>query len=548
MKKLLSLVKMQLADKIDFSWTRSIRSIIFKVVLNIVKFALVTALFYLLFMVSTMLGVFGLSKNIPDTVLALIFTVIQILSIITCTAGLTNSLYKSADNKVLLTLPVEHNQVFFSKIILYFIYEIMKNINFTLPLFIAYGINNSAVFYYYPYLIICFVLISLLPVVLGAVLSIPWLFISTFIERYKTLQSILIILVCLFIARILFDVVALIPPNINLIAQWNTIIQEVVQPFLRDFVKMFSLYYSLTLMIVGGTLAISTNLFSGNALLLFLILIIVLAACILFAFLLAKPLFFKMASKQFEFEKKVIPPKKNRIHNKFTSPLSQELKRSFRSSQYVVLIMLQLLLPAILIFLLNKLYAAMRTSFNGQMMTMGFNMLVLYLSVLSFNNEYASIYSRDGNARFLEKTRPINPAVLTFSRLIPRIAVIIASVIISTYLYVSTTGVPGYQFITVVLTASFVATGHLLWCAELDIMNPQSQQYATLGLEFNNPNERTATILSLAISVIYAFLLYFLSTSGVQASFIKVMILALVFLVARIYLYFIRVKLYYKEK
>ncbi len=548
MKKLYALVKMQLADKLDFSWMNSVRTIIFKVILSIFKFVLVTALFYLLFMVCSILGVFGLSKNIPDTVLALIFTIIQIMSVITCMTGLTNSLYKSADNKVLLTLPVEHNQVFFSKIILYFIYELIKNVNFTLPLFIAYGLNNGAVFYYYPYLILCFVLISLLPVLLGAVLSIPWLFISTFIEKHKIFQTIIILLACLAIARVLFKLVAMIPPNINLIAQWNTITQEVIHPFLRDFTNLFSLYYSLTLMIVGGTLVISTNIFSGNALLIFAIVILILLVCIIVAFLLAKPLFFKMASKQFEFEKKVIPPKKNRVHGKLFSPLSQELKRNFRSSQYVVLIMLQLLLPAILVFLLNKLYAAMNTSFSGQMMTMGFNILVLYLSVLSFNNEFASIYSRDGNARFLEKTRPITPAILTFSRLIPRIIVIIASVLVATYLYVATASANAFQFITISLTASFVAVAHLLWCAELDIMNPQSQQYATIGMEFNNPNERIATILSLAISAIFAFLQYFLSMSGVVDAFIKTTIFALVFLLARIYLYFTRVKLYYKEK
>ena len=118
MKKLLSLVKMQLADKIDFSWTKDTRSTIVKVVLAILKFVLVTALFYVLFMVCSLLGVFGIGKNIPDTVLAVIFTVIQLLSVITCMSGLTNALYKAEDNKVLLTLPVEHNQVFFSKIIL----------------------------------------------------------------------------------------------------------------------------------------------------------------------------------------------------------------------------------------------------------------------------------------------------------------------------------------------------------------------------------------------------------------------------------------------
>ena len=548
MKKLLSLVKMQLADKIDFSWTKDTRSTIVKVVLAILKFVLVTALFYVLFMVCSLLGVFGLSKNIPDTVLAVIFTVIQLLSVIACMSGLTNALYKAEDNKVLLTLPVEHNQVFFSKIILYFIYELLKNINFTLPLFIAYGLNNGAVFYYYPYLLVCFVLISLLPVVVGAVLSIPWLYISNFIEKHKTFQAILIILVCLFIARIIFNIVALIPPNINLIAQWNTITQDVIQPFLKNFANFFLPYYNLTLMIVGGTLAISTNIFSGGALLSLLVLILVLLICFLLAFLLAKPLFFKMASKHFEYEKKVIPEKKNHVHNKFLSPLSQELKRNFRSSQYVVLIMLQILVPAILIFLLNKLYAAMQTSFNGQMMTMAFNMLVLYLSVLSFNNEFATIYSRDGNARFLEKTRPINPAILTFSRLIPRIIVIFISVILATFLYVSTSGVEPIQFLFVSLTAIFMGVAHLLWCAELDIMNPQSEQYATIGTDFNNPNETKALVLSLIISALGAFLFYFLAPTGVISSFIKIMLISLAFLIVRIYLFFIRVKLYYKEK
>ncbi len=546
MKKLLLLVKMQLADKLDFSWTKDVRSTIFKIVFAVLKFALVTVLFYVLFMICSLLGIFGIGSKIPDTVLAIIFTAIQIMSVITCTSGLTASLYKSADNKVLLTMPVEHNQVFFSKIILYFIYELLKNANFTLPLFIAYGINNGAIWYYYPFLLGCFVLISLLPVLIGAVLSIPWLFISAFIERRRTLQTILIITACLVVARILFNLVALIPANINLIAQWNTITQEVIQPFLRSFTNFFSPYYKLTLMIVGGTLSIASKLFSQSTFITLLILVSVLILSILIAFLLARPLFFKMASKQFEFEKKITKPKKNAIHNRWLSPLSQELKRNFRSSKYVVLIMLQLLLPGILIFLLNKLYSAMQTSFNGQMMTMAFNMVVLYLSVLSFNNEFASVYSRDGNARFLEKTRPINPAALTFSRLIPRLVVICASVLLATYLYVYSAQITRFAIISI--TVIFVASAHLLWCAELDIMNPQSGQYATIGMEFNNPNETTAMILSLIISILFAFLFYFLAQSGIQSAFIKLAVLSFVFLALRAYLFFIRVKLYYKEK
>ena len=175
-------------------------------------------------------------------------------------------------------------------------------------------------------------------------------------------------------------------------------------------------------------------------------------------------------------------------------------------------------------------------------------MLVLYLSVLSFNNEFASIYSRDGNARYLEKTRPINPQVLTFSRLIPRIIMSIASIVLASFFYVVTSKASNFEFICVCITGSCISVAHLLWSAEMDIMNPQSEQYATIGMTFNNPNERNATLYSFILSVLFAFLVYFLAPTGLNSTFVKLAILSFAFLVGRVYLYFIRVKLYYKEK
>ena len=548
MKNLFSLVAMQLADKLDFSFLKKFRSAIIVIILSIVKFVTITAVFYLLFMVCSLLSVFGLGREIPDTVIAVIFTIIQILSLVSCTVGLTNSLYKAQDNKVLLTLPVEHNQVFFSKLILYFVYELRKNLFFTLPLFLAYGINNGAIFYYYLWLLVGFVLVSMLPVAVGAVLSIPCLYVSEFIDKYKILQGALIIIIGMLITEILFKLVSIIPANINIIAQWSNISEYVIKPFLTGFTKIFSPYYYITLMIVGGTLAISKNIFSGYALLYFVILVAFIALCLLGAYLLAKPLFFKMASKQFEYEKKVIPEKKNKVHNKFLSPFFQDLTRNFRSSKYIALIMLQIFLPSILIFLLNKLYSAMQTSFNGQFMTKAFNMLILYLTVLSFNNEYASVYSRDGNARFIEKTRPITPWVLTFSRLVPRIIISTISVIGAACFYVFTSGASIFELVCVSITGSALSIAHLLWSAEMDIMNPQSDQYATIGVEYDNPNVAKATLFSLLISVIFAFLMYFLAPSGLMSTFVKLAILSLAFMGARVYLYFIRVKLYYKER
>ena len=79
-------------------------------------------------------------------------------------------------------------------------------------------------------------------------------------------------------------------------------------------------------------------------------------------------------------------------------------------------------------------------------------------------------------------------------------------------------------------------------------MNPQSRQYSTVGVSFDNPNERKATVLSFLISALFAFAVYFLLKEGQTMAFIKIGLVALVFLGARLYLYFTRVKLYYMEK
>ena len=563
MNKLFTLVTMQLRDKLDLSFTKSVRSLIFKIVLTILQFALITAVFFLLFAFSTKLSIFGLSKNFPDTVLSVVFTLIQLMSILTCTVGLTKSFYKSQDNKVLLTLPVRHDEIFFSKLILYYIFELKKNLTLTLPMFFAYGIHNGAVWYYYPWMILCFLLISLLPIVIGAVISIPWLVISSFISKYSWLEMILTVILSVGIVFLIIYLVGFIPADIKIVSQWTKIRTEIITPFLKNFNNIFKYFYAITLMVVGGKVStvlndssdlllgnsnISSNLFTTDTLLYFGILVATILVFLGVSYLLVKPLFFKMASKQFEFEKMITPPKKNKVLPKLLSPLSEELKQKFRSSDYIVSMVLQLALPAILVYLLNKIYSAMDANFNGIMMMKGFNMLVFYITVLSFNIEYASIYSRDGNARYIAKTRPVNPSLLTFSRLVPRIIVSTLSVFIATLFYVKTSKADMQEFWLVSLTVSFLSVAHLVWCAELDIMNPQSDQYATVGMDFSNPNETKGNIIALILSALFAFLTYFLGSEGLIGALIKLLILSIIVLGARIYLYFIRVKLYYKEK
>lgn len=557
LKKLKTLVMMQLRDKLDLSYLRSVRSLIIKIALFILQIAAITAVFFVLFYLSIRLRVFSLAGSLPDKVLTVLFTVMQLLSIVSCTVGLTHTLYMTDDNKVLLTLPVKSNLVFLSKIVLYYVFEVKRNVTYTMPIFLAYGIVCNAVWYYYPWMLVCFIFISLLPVAIGAFLSIPSLFIGNVIKKLKWLQMLLSAIAAGLVVWGIIYLISILPENINLVGQWGKI-SAGIQEVLNKFAQIFLPFHYLNLMVVGGTLRISGKLFNGKTFIYLAVLLGVLAVLIGFVFLLSRPLFLKMASKQFEFNKKTHRAKKNHAHNKALSPFFEDLQRNFRSSTFIIKLAVQLFLPGIAIFFLNKLYAAMHTSLSGQVMTKTFSVLVLLVMVLTFNCEYAGVYSRDGHARPLVKTRPINPVVSLFSRLIVRLVVILIGVTFAVVLYQIVAELPAIDAVSLICIGVFVGWAHLLWSAEMDVMHNQSDQYATVGADFDNPNERNSTIIAFLVSALFAGMFYLVSDkvtkigsieiSASSSGLIKIAVVALALLVARIYLYFTRIKLYYVEK
>ncbi|MCH5156692.1 MAG: hypothetical protein J1G02_02305 [Clostridiales bacterium] len=545
--KLKTLVMMQLKDKLDMSFVRTKRSFLFKIMAIVAEIALSGVAFFVFFYLASALKLFSFSGAVPSSLVTAMFTLIFTLAIITCTAGLTNTLYLTADNRVLLTLPVKPNLVFLSKFMLYFVFELKKNAMLLLPMYVAYGIVCHAVWYFYPWLVVCYVLVSLLPVAIGAVLSIPALFISNFIRNYKWLQAILAVIVTGFVGWGFIKLIGLMPENMNIAGRWGTI-SLTIQQWLDTFARWVFPLNWINLMIIGGTAAIRTHLFTMNTVWGMLETLGTIAVCTGLTYLLARPLFFKMASSQFEFEKSHKKAKKNKVHSRKLAPFVYEITRNFRRSRFVLKLIVSLLILPIAIFFLNKTYAAMNTRLSGQYMTVAFSMLVSLLIVTSDNVSYASVYSIDGNARPIAKTQPIIPQISLVSRLIPRMVVIVLSSAVSCYLWQTVSGLTTVEAMLLALIIVFVGFAHLLWSAEMDVMRPQHDQYATLGLSIDNPNERNSTIIAFLISAAFAFWLYFIMSEGRTMAMLKVAGIAFVFLALRVYLYFARIRAYYAEK
>ena len=245
-RALVTLVKMQLKEKMDLGYLRSRKKLIFKATWLFIEFAAITAIIAVIFHFVKLLSLFSLTHDVPVSVISLAFGIMLALSLITDTIGLMKSLYFSKDNTVLLTFPATPSLVFFSKLATYYVYEFRKSFMFTIPMFIAYGLvvrgyglGDPKGLLFYPWLILMFILISSIPVLLAALLSIPAMFVYLFLNRVKILQYLLYTAIGGSAILLVWWLIGLIPEDINFIESWGNTYWE-IQAFLDGYVSAFA--------------------------------------------------------------------------------------------------------------------------------------------------------------------------------------------------------------------------------------------------------------------------------------------------------------------
>lgn len=547
-RALTTLVKMQLKEKMDLGYTRSLRKLIFKIAWLVIEFVAITAVIAVIFFFVKMLGLFSLVHDIPVSVVSLVFSLMLLLSLITDTIGLVKSLYFSRDNTLILTFPATPSLVFFSKLVTYYVYEFRKSFMFTIPMFIAYGIVKGYAIYYYPWLILMFALISVIPVLLAALLSIPAMFAYIFLNRFKVLQYILYVSLIGGAILLLWRLIGLVPENINFVESWGDTYWE-IQAFLADYTRTFAPLYSVTELIVGKTVGLSNVIFhSGTFISLFALIglgIVLLLVC----FFSSKPLFYRMASTPFEFKKKnALHERKNKKYPPFLSALKKEFTIGFRSNAFIKLGGVLIVIMPMAIYLLNKLYSAMNTRFLGTQMTICFNVIIMLLIMLMTNIDIASVYSRDGASSYLNKVQPASYVTLLISKLIFPMIIALAGVIFSVNVFKIESGTPIEDAIRIGILIYGVYVAHLFSSAESDIMNPQHKQYATFSDQANNPNESRAGVSGIIISGVVFVISLFLSSRPDFGAWTKLAIAAVLFAAFKVFTYISKINAFYKEK
>lgn len=553
--RLFTLVRMQLHDKVDLSWTKSIKKVIQQIIFAIVKFGLVFGITYLVFLITIRLGIFYKSECIR--VSTIVVAIIFLLSCLSCTIELMNTLYFDEDNKVLVTLPVDGGKLFFSKLIVYYIDELKKACFFTVPLLYAcfFVAEESISDVCYIWMIIPLLFYVAIPVLIGALLSIPALFIKRLFLRAPWLELICIIALIVGVVYGIVTVIQLIPNNINIISEFGRIKITIHDTMLFFETKVY-LIAQFVYMISGDcTLPAYVYVLSIKVLYRFLAMLGIFIVLVGLAFLIAKPFFFYMMTKNFEYKKKVFKEeKKNRKHSVFTTFFFKELKIQVRDFKtYITQIVTYIGIP-ILILLLNRIYAAMEVNLFGQLYSYLFNILLICLPLFASSTRVASIYSLEGRAAYIKKTKPVKLYWGLACKLFFYLLFSIPSIAVCAFIMYRYTDIGGFNCTYLCLGILGFQFCLVFFNAILDLINPQNEHFATVGNTNGSKNETKATIVAFIAAAAVAGLSFFLlqESNNLYGSYthacVEIMIIGLLCFAISVYMFYSNIKCFYYEK
>ncbi|MCL2556120.1 MAG: hypothetical protein FWE03_03750 [Firmicutes bacterium] len=546
MKNLKTLISMQLKEKLGGKGIKDKKAFLMKVMLPIFAFILLTVFAFLLFYVTYLVGIFD-PNYIPVNVLTFIFSLMMLLFIIFTTFSLVRNLYFSFDNQILITFPVSSGQVFISKLTVFYILELKRAVNYILPLFIGYGIVNSLSVGYFFLLPVFFILISVIPVIIAAFLSIPLVFLIMFLRRFKLLQLILAAIAIIGSTFLVFYLISLIPERINFFAQIreNT---TAIREFFANSSNFFIIFALLTEMATGRVAFGYHTVVTGRSTAIFFSTLGICIALLTAAYFIIRPLYFKMVSSSRENRHvKIKKPKKNVKLKSYFSILKKEALLRFRTPASLAFTIIGVIILPVAMFLLNRVYGAFNMSDFGDLIALATNFLILTLIITSQHVRAASIFSSEGKAVYLLKTTPDTlkanvGAKMFFDVLLASISLLIAVIIITRLNDLSS-----FNGHLIFFSALSFMVGHICWSIELDITNPQYNKIVDGVHESSNINENKSMIIALIISFLISIFATFLMIRDFNTAWIRIALIAAAFVSIRTYLLVTNLKVYFKE-
>lgn len=529
--RLKTLTMMQLKNKRNKRLKKTKTSLLVNVLLQILLIVVISGVLWFVFDLMKSMSFLPIDKNFM--MFAVFIT--QALSILSCVFGLVHSLYSSRDNSIIFSLPARPTEIFISKLIVYYISEFVKNLNFIIPFLVSFGIVLKLGIWYFLTVLINVFMLPLIAVVISAVISLPLMYVRKLIKRFPYIKFVLIAIAVSLVMWLVVYITQIIPRPLRLLAIYGQFTAWLKQAIINA--NTFSLFYKNIVEIMFS------NQIWLNLLIVSLILIgfMLLTLAITFAY-------FNIVSQSFEFSSiRRKKGKNNPIKSTYLTFVKRELLLSVRNVQQLTNNFLFIVSLPFALYIVNQFLDAIKTSNLGNMLIITINIIIGLMLLTASNTMSATAISSEGSEFGLVKTAPSKTNSITWAKLSINFALSLLAIVATSIILATTTSI-SYQSI-LVMTFIFITvnSAHMLWAYQLDLLNPKLTEYAQTGTFHDNQNISKSILIGFVISVIIGLLSYFIFDSGTIESYVKLFAICIGFLALRLYLLIINLNTYFKN-
>lgn len=441
---------------------------------------------------------FHVLKNIlymPVNEYLFIFVLIltQGLNIGVSTFGLISDLYRSKDNQILFSLAAKNDEIFLSKLMVYYINEFTRNLFLLIPICLGFGIILSQGVVYYLTIVLLLFVLPLISVGVASVISMPLAMGLNFLKRHSLISGLLTIVLVLLAFYLTVSLTNRIVYPIRIVQLYNRFVISLTL-FIQKIAAYGTIYTIIGKMLFGFKYFLNLG-----------IVLLVTAAIIVLNYFVSKPVYFRLMSYSQEHTVKKTKKKKPRESKSlFLTFLRKEFTIARRSLNELMHDYALLLTLPFFMYVLNYVYMGMKRSSFGNQVVLILNVIITLLIVTGSNTASAVAITTEGYEFVLLKSAPYNTSRMAWAKI--AFNFFATTIIITLSFFLFSRALPVFPQQNIWLLYAFVIIvnfGHILWSFQIDLLSPKLSDYATTGSLSDNENIKKSLINGLILSIFF---------------------------------------------
>ncbi len=476
--------------------------------------------------------VFVLNITVNDALLAIVLLIMQAISLFFALANVINTLYLSKDNELLMVLPATFNQMFLSKILIVFVSDLLHGMAYILPVLITMGILGKFGLYYYLMALLFVPILTVLPIALSALISVPAIFILKFFKKRVRLSVvvILVLVATLFILYMSF---------LSGVTGAFNIMEEQIENSFKINRKILEIGES-----IFGYVQMARGMLSPRMLWFPAVFLAASVAIMCLCFLLIKPFYYRVCnvSSETEFDGKR-RPRRFKKRKPFFELLLNEIRGVMRSPGYIFQFFLFPLFMPLIVYTYDKLLISIAVNEAGQNMIFGSHILVLCIVALMSNTISSIAISKEGGTFYIAKTTPVGFYTQVLAKLCFNFLFTGGAVLITMATTLLLTDLKPLVVMAGTLLALLLSAGHICHSFDLDLRHPVLDWYDSSEISTIGKNTTVSMIFALVLPAVMCLLVTLAGMAGLTIA----LLISLVYCLGRMWLLYVRTEYYYEH-